>query len=296
MEEYITDCLLMLDHRVVQQIGTRRLRVVKYRGTAHGTDEYPFAITSKGMKVYPVTSATLDYPASTEHLSSGVADLDTMLAGKGYLKGSSILVAGEAGTGKTTLAAHLAASVARSGQRCAYFAFEESPDQLCRNMASVGLNLEAASQTRHLTLMATRPSLRGLEQHLAVLQETSLSNEADVVVIDPITNLISVGSSLEVKAMLMRLLDGFKQRQTTVLLTSLIFAGDISFGADIGISSLMDTILHLEHHVVDRRRQRLLSILKSRGTAHSREIRELFISDSGVRLLEPDTSLGQGEG
>jgi circadian clock protein KaiC len=296
LEEYLADCVLRLDHRVDGQVSTRRLRVAKYRGSAHGTDEYPFVITSTGLCVYPITSAGLTHLASSETLSTGVPDLDEMLAGRGLFRGSAVLVAGPAGTGKTTLAAHVAGTAACSGVRCLYFSFEESPDQLRRNMASVGLDLNEAEQTGQLVLRAARPSMQGLEQHLAELQMTALESGAEIVVIDPMTNLVSVGSRPEVKAMLTRLLDDFKKREVTVILTSLILSGDPTLGADIGISSLMDTILSLEHEVAGYQRRQLLSILKSRGIGHSKEVRELVFSDSGIavqRVVEDGAGSGR---
>ncbi len=284
LEEYLADCVLRLDHRVDGQVSTRRLRVAKYRGTAHGTDEYPFVITSDGLRVYPITSADLMHPASSECLSTGVPALDQMLAGQGLYRGSAVLIAGQAGTGKTTLVASVAASASRTGVRCLYFSFEESPDQLRRNMSSVGLDLNEAVRTGQLELRAARPSMQGLEQHLADLQTTAVESDTEIVVIDPITNLVSVGSGPEVKAMLTRLLDDFKKREVTVLLTSLVLSGDPTLGADIGISSLMDTILLLEHEVSGYQRRQLLSVLKSRGIGHSKEIRELVFTPEGISL------------
>lgn len=141
LEEYVSDCVIMLDHRVIDQTATRRMRVIKYRGSAHGTNEYPFLIDEQGFSVLPVTTLGLEHLATSERLSSGIPELDAMLGGKGYFRGSTILITGTAGTGKTSVAAHFVDAACRRGERCSYFAFEESESQLLRNMSSIGLNL-----------------------------------------------------------------------------------------------------------------------------------------------------------
>lgn len=286
LDEYLSDCVIQMDHRVIDQIATRRLRILKYRGTAHGTNEYPFVITSNGLRVFPVTSTALDYPTSNQFISTGINDLDNMLGGEGFYQGSAILVAGQAGTGKTTLAAQFAVAAATAGHKCVYFSFEESHQQLYRNMASVGVDLAQAVEAHGLSILSNRPSLQGLEQHLAMIQDQVEERNAEVVIIDPISNLIQIGSTMEVKAMVTRLLDGFKARKITVFINSLIAAGDDTFGADLGMSSLMDVIISVEAVILKHKQQRRLMVIKSRGQANSLVINHLIFSKQGL-TLEP---------
>lgn len=285
LEEYVSDCVILLDHRVHEQVSTRRLRVVKYRGSSHGTNEYPFIIGSTGFSVLPVTSIGLDHPAFTERVSSGVPRLDEMLGGEGFYKGSSVLVSGPAGTGKTTLAAHFSAAAVDRGERCLYFAFEESPHQLVRNMRTIGIDLQPAIDGGLLRMRASRPTLHGLETHLAVMHREIEAFQPDVVVVDPITNLLSIGSSSEVKAMIMRLMDFMKQRGITAFLNNLSNP-DATEQTEIGLSSLIDTWLLVRDLESNGERNRGLYVLKSRGMHHSNQVREFVITSQGVDLLD----------
>jgi circadian clock protein KaiC len=286
LEEYVSDCVVLLDNRVVQQAAVRRLRVVKYRGTRHGTSEYPFVITEGGFSVLPLTSINLEHNASTTRQSSGVRELDEMLEGKGYYKGSTILVSGTAGTGKSTLAATFANAVCASGKRCLYFAFEEGTKQIQRNMATIGLNLEKWVAQKKLVFHAGRSTEQGLETHLAAIGKLVKDHQPDAVIVDPITNFEMVGDNFEVKAMLMRLVDLLKQTQVTCLFTSLTKGGKALEATDMAVSSLVDTWLQLRDIESNSERNRGLYVLKSRGMAHSNQIREFLITSSGIKLVE----------
>jgi circadian clock protein KaiC len=284
LEEYVADCVILLDHRVNEQLSTRRLRVVKYRGSVHGTNEYPFLISKDGFSVLPVTSMGLDHPASNERISSGVERLDTMLGGKGYYRGSSILVSGTAGTGKSSIAAAFVDAAARRGERSLYFAFEESQNQILRNMKSIGLNLEPWVKKGLLQFHASRPSLYGLEMHLLTIYDAVKKFKPRVVVMDPVTNLVTVGTEIEVRSMLTRLIDFFKTEQVTALFPSLT-TGDSS-QSEIAISSLMDVWILLRNIETGGERNRGLYILKSRGMEHSNQIREVLLSSHGIGLVD----------
>jgi circadian clock protein KaiC len=276
----------VLDHRVTEQLSTRRLRIVKYRGTVHGTNEYPFLIDEDGISVLPVTSLGLRHEASEERISTGVSRLDAMLGGKGVYRGSSVLISGTAGTGKTSLAAHFADATCRRNERCLYFAFEESESQLIRNMRSIGLDLVPWLKKGVLRFHATRPTAYGLETHLAALHKLVSEFEPRIVIVDPITNFIKAGTLAEAEGMLMRLIDFLKARQTTALFTSLTFGGSVQEQSEVGISSLIDTWLLLRDIELGGERNRAMYILKSRGMAHSNQIREFLLTDHGVDLRD----------
>jgi circadian clock protein KaiC len=287
LEEYVSDCVIMLDHRVIDQVSTRRLRVVKYRGSTHGTNEYPFLIDEHGFSVLPISSLGLAHEVSNERIGTGVPRLDAMLGGKGYYRGSSILISGTAGTGKSSLAAYLADAAARRGQRTLYFAFEESPQQITRNMRSIGLNLEPWIKKGLLQFSASRPTLYGLETHLAVMHKQVKEFNPDVVVIDPISNLVNTGSPNEVRSMLLRLVDFLKSRQITALFTSLSSPDMKTLEqTDVGISSIMDTWLLLRDIELGGERNRGLYVLKSRGMAHSNQIREFVLTSNGIDIRD----------
>jgi circadian clock protein KaiC len=294
LEEYVTDAVIQLDHRVHEQISTRRIRVVKYRGSQHGTNEYPFLIDDSGLSVLPVTSLTLQHPASSERVSSGLPQLDEMLDGRGYYRGSTVLLSGSAGTGKTTLAAHFAAAVCSRGERCLYFLFEESPAQMIRNMQSAGMDLGACVDSGQLQFHADRPSRYGLETHLVVMHRLVEQFRPDVVVIDPITNLLSVGTQTDVRAMLTRVIDFFKMKNITAVFTSLTAAGAEPASTEAMISSLMDTWVLTSTEEVDRSRHRWLYVLKSRGMKHSDEMREFRLTDHGVDIMPPRSARRAG--
>jgi circadian clock protein KaiC len=285
LEEYVSDCVIFLDHRIIEQVSTRRLRVVKYRGTTHGTNEYPFLIDEQGITVLPVTSLGLSHPVSNDRVSSGVKELDEMLGGQGYFRGSSVLVSGTAGTGKSSLSAHFVDAACRRGERCLYFAFEESPRQIIRNMQSIGINLEPWVKTGLLIFHAARPTLFGLETHLATIHKHLRDFKPDAVVIDPISNLLSVGKGAEVNSMLLRLVDLLKSQQITAFLVSLTSGGTALEGTELGISSLMDTWLLLRDIELNGERNRGLYVLKSRGMSHSNQIREFLLTEDGIRLI-----------
>jgi circadian clock protein KaiC len=287
LEEYVSDCVILLDHRVHDQVSTRRLRVVKYRGTRHGTNEYPFLIDEDGIAVLPVTSLGLQHEASDERVSSGVPHLDTMLGGRGYYRGSSILVSGTAGTGKTSLAGHFADAACRRGERCLYFAFEESQSQAVRNARSIGLDLQQWIDRGLLRFHATRPTFHGLEMHLATMLKLVRDVRPRVVVVDPISNMLGAGTAGEAQAMLLRLVDSLKLQQITTLFTSLTSAGDACLEqTDLGISSIIDTWILLRDIELGGERNRGMYVLKSRGMAHSNQIREFLLTDRGIELRD----------
>lgn len=286
LEEYVSDCVILLDHRVTEQVSTRRLRIVKYRGTTHGTSEYPFLIDEQGISVLPVTSLQLDHAVSNERVSSGIDRLDAMLGGEGYYRGSSILVSGTAGTGKTTLAASFAHATAKRGERCLYLAFEESPRQLARNMRSIGLDLEPLIRKGLLRMHASRPTLHGLEMHLVQIHKMVTEFKPAAVVIDPVSNFSSSGGVADAELMLLRLVDFLKANQITAFLTHLTFGGKAVEVTEVGISSIIDTWLLVRDIELGGERNRGLYVLKSRGMKHSNQIREFVITPQGVDLLD----------
>ncbi|MDI1432948.1 circadian clock protein KaiC [Polyangium sorediatum] len=286
IEEYVSDCVILLEQRVHERVATRYLRVVKYRGTMHGTNEYPFLIDAGGISVVPVTSLGLEHNASEERMSTGVPRLDAMLGGKGIYRGSSVLISGTAGTGKSSLAAHVVHNACRRGERCLYFAFEESQGQFVRNMRSIGVDLQPWLDQGRLLFKASRPTLFGLEMHLANMHRLVESFEPSVVVIDHVTNFSMVATTFEVRAMLMRLVDFLKSRGITAIFTSLTAGSGALEETDVGISSLMDTWLLVQFLEGSGERNRGLYVLKSRGMSHSNQVREFHLGDHGIDLLD----------
>jgi len=290
LEEYVADCVITLDHRLMNQIATRRLRIVKYRGSIHGTDEYPFLISSDGISVLPITSMSLNHVASGKRISTGIPRLDTMLGGKGYYCGSSILVSGQAGTGKTSIAATFVDAACRRREKCLFFIFEESESQLLRNMKSIGINLEPWVKSGLLKFHAVRPTAYSLEMHLSVMLKLIGEFKPTVLAVDPISNLYPIGDDIQVRSMLMRLIDFAKALQITGLFTNL--SNDQNPGAymieatEMHVSSLMDAWLILKNVEGNGERNRAFSIIKSRGMAHSNQLREFVLSDTGIQLLD----------
>jgi circadian clock protein KaiC len=286
LEEYVSDCVIFLDHRVTDQLSIRRMRIVKYRGSTHGTNEYPFLIEEKGISVLPITSMGLNHPVSTRRISTGIPRLDTMLGGKGYFRGSSILLSGTAGTGKTSAAASFIDAACRRGERCIFFAFEESSAQIIRNMRSVGIDLEPWVAKGFLRFHAERPSVYGLETHLLTMHKAINQFKPAVVAVDPITNLMTAGNPIDVKSMLTRLIDFLKMNQITAMFTTLTAAGGPLEQSEVGISSLADVWLLLRDIEIGGERNRGMYILKSRGMAHSNQIREFLLTDKGINLMD----------
>jgi len=286
LEEYVSDCVILLDHRVNDQSSIRRLRIVKYRGSTHGTNEYPFLIDEDGFSVLPVTSLGLNYSSSDERISTGVARLDTMLSGKGFFRGSTVLVSGTAGTGKTSMAAQFAEAACRRGERVLYFTYEESPGQLVRNMRSVGIRLDPWVKKGLLHFHATRPTLYGLENHLTTSIKLINQCKPKVVILDPINGFMMGENQADVKTMLLRLVDFLKMKGITAFFTSLTSAGSNLEESDVYISSLIDTWLLLRDIEIGGERNRGLYVLKSRGMAHSNQIREFSLTNHGIELLD----------
>jgi len=292
LEEYVSDCVILLDHRVTDQVSTRRLRIVKYRGTAHGTNEYPFLIDEDGFSVLPVTSLGLQHKVSDERISSGVPRLDTMLGGEGFYRGTTILISGTAGTGKTSVAASFVNAACQRGERCLYFSFEESQGQLIRNMQSIGMNLEQWTRKKLLQFHSSRATFYGLEMHLAIIHKIVQDFQPKVVVLDPIGSLIQAGNQRDAHTMIIRLIDFLKQRQITAFLTNLTTGGEALEKTDVEISSIVDTWLFTRDIELDGERNRALYVLKSRGMAHSNQLREFRLTSKGVDLL--DVYVGPG--
>ena len=288
LEEYVTDAVILLDHRVREELSTRRLRIVKYRGSFHGTNEYPFLIDRRGLSVLPVTALKLDHPASTERISTGIPALDEMLDGRGFYRGSTVLLSGTAGTGKTSLAASFADAACRRGESCVYFLLEESPQQMIRNMRSIGIDLGQWSQRGLLHLQAERPSRFGLEAHLAAMYRAVDELQPEVVVVDSVTDLLSLGGEAEVRAMLVRLIDYLKTRGTTVLFSSLS-SGPVDLQAtDAAVSSLMDAWIVLTLEKDGNTRSRHISVLKARGMDHSSRVYDFTMTERGFRITAPE--------
>jgi circadian clock protein KaiC len=292
LEEYVADCVVCLDHEVVNQVSTRHVRVIKYRGSVHGANQYPFLIGKNGFSVFPITSVGLDCPAPTEQISSGIVRLDTMLRGGGFYRGSTVLVSGGAGTGKTSMAAHFVRAACERGERALYFAFEESRDQIIRNMRSVGIDLAPWVERGLLQFHTARPSLCGLETHLAMILAAVAEFAPRVIVLDPLSDFLVVGSHSEVKGMLTRLIDFLKIKEITALFTSLTQAEHETQQSEAGISSLIDCWVLLRNLEQNGERNRALYLLKSRGMAHSTQVREFLLTDNGVDLADVCVSAG----
>ncbi len=286
IEEYVADCVILLDHRVEDQSSIRRLRVLKYRGTMHGTNEYPFLIGRTGLSVLPLSSLKLEHKAPTQRISSGVSRLDTMLGGKGFYRGTSILLSGTAGTGKSSLAAHFVRAACERGERALYMASEQSTCEVIRNMRSIGIDLEPWIKRGLLHFYAARPGTFGLEKHLVTIHDLIIEFDPKVVVIDPITNFGSVGTYSEVKSMVTRLIDMFKSREITAMFTSLTSGDSSPELSEVGVSSQMDAWLLLRNLESNGERNRGLYVLKSRGMAHSNQIREFLLTNHGVQLRD----------
>jgi circadian clock protein KaiC len=286
LEEYVSDCVILLDHRVYDQIATRNLRVVKYRGALHGTNEFPFLIGDEGISVLPITSLGLNHKVSSERISTGIPRLDAMLGGRGFFRGSSILLTGTPGTGKTSVAACFAQAAARHGDRVLFFSFEESPNQIIRNMHSIGLRLEPLVKRNLLRFHSARPSLYGLEMHLATMFKEIAAFQPAVVIVDPITSLLAAGTDYETTGMVTRLIDYLKAGQVTSLFTSLTHGGHALQQSEIAMSSLMDSWLLLQDVEGNGERNRVLYVLKARGMSHSNQIREFLISDHGIDVVD----------
>ncbi|HXH74094.1 MAG TPA: circadian clock protein KaiC [Bacteriovoracaceae bacterium] len=293
IEEYLSDCVVLLDHRVIRQISTRRIRVIKYRGSTHGTDEFPFLIDKDGISVLPITSLVLKHPGTTERVKTGIPELDIMLSGKGYTRSSSVMISGTAGTGKTSIAGAFAMETCRRGETCLYLSFEESPGQIVANMKSIGMNFDPWIKKGLLQINSTRPGFFGLEMHLLELYKQIKLHKPSTVIIDPLTSLFGQGDTLEIQSILTRMIDLLKMNKITAIFTSLISSkGEIQ--SEVGVASLIDTWI-VVREVEDklRRRSRGLYIVKSRGMSHSNQIHRLVLSDKGIRLLalEEDTEL-----
>ena len=287
LEEYVADCVILLDHRIVNQVSTRRLRVVKYRGSAHGTNEYPFLIGERGLSVLPITSLRLDHEASSRRVSTGIEGLDEMLGGKGVYEGSSVLVSGSPGTGKSSVAIAFAQAACRRGERALVFSYEESPSQLLRNMGSIGVDLGSWQKRGLLRLHASRPTLFGLEEHLLLMHQLVNEFEPALVVVDPISNLVMERDEGTLKPTLMRLIDFLKQRCITGVYTALVLDSPAPLAdSQIGVSSLMDTWLLLANLEQNGERTRTLQVLKSRGMAHSNQVREFTFTEHGIDLVD----------
>ncbi len=290
LEEYVSDCVILLEHRVEEGIASRYVRIVKYRGSKHSNDEYPFLINAQGISVIPITFLGLNYPVSEEHVSSGVPRLDTLLGGSGFYRGSSILVSGTAGSGKTSLSSSFVAEACRNGEKSLFFAFEESAAQIIRNLHSIGIDLQQYMDNGTLRIHSVRPSEFGIEMHLLAMQQLITEYQPKVVVVDPITNLISSASRAEVKSMIIRLIDFCKMNYISAMFTSLTVGSSYEASTDVAVSSLMDTWLLVRYLESNGERNRGIYVLKSRGMNHSNQIREFRLTDHGVELL--DVSLG----
>jgi circadian clock protein KaiC len=284
LEEYVSDCVILLDHRVVNQLTARRLRIVKYRGSAHGSDEYPFLIRSNGISVVPITSIGLDHRASSEVVSSGVPTLDKALGAGGFYRSSTILVSGGAGTGKSSIAGHFVGEAGGRRERSLYIALEESASEIVRNMKSIGIQLAPLVAKDMLRFHVSRPTAQGLETHLAAIHDLVLEYRPQVVVVDSITSLLTMGSDAEVASMVVRLVDFFKMNGITAVMTALIPAGEATQTTGVNISSLVDTWLTLQNVEIKGVRARALSVIKARGMSHSNQLHEFVMSNKGVEL------------
>lgn len=291
LEEYISDCIIFLDNRVKEEMSVRRIRVIKYRGSHHGTNEYPFVIDKDGLSVIPITSAGLDQPGTKKRVSTGIPSLDKLFRGSGYTRGSTVLASGTAGTGKTSLAMAFAMACCKRGERCLFLSYEESAGQLIQNMSSIGFHLEPLVKKGLLKIVSTRPSFFGLEMHLLDLYKLVEEFKPTSVVIDPLTSLIGQGSTLEIQSMLTRMIDALKSKGITGFFTSLVSSSaQNDTSGEVGVSSLIDTwivVRELEERE-GKRRTRGLYIVKSRGMGHSSDVHKLLLSNTGLQLLPMD--------
>lgn len=286
LEEYVSDCVVLLDHRVTEQYSTRRLRIIKYRGSYHGTNEYPFLIDEKGITVLPISSLKLQHEAPIERISTGVKNLDEMFGGNGYYKGSTVLISGTAGSGKTSLAAHFANASCKRGEKLIYIALEESKDQIIRNMNSIGINLRQWENKGLLKFHITRPTYFSLEMHLAIIQNLIDEYHPDSIIIDPISNFTTISSTNQANSLLTRLIDFLKVKKITALFTNLITGGHNMETTDIGVSSIVDTWIALSDVEKNGERNRLLYVIKARGIAHSNQVREFLLTSDGINLID----------
>jgi circadian clock protein KaiC len=286
LEEYVSDCVILLDHRVNNQISTRLLRIVKYRGSVHGTNEYPFLIDENGISVLPVTSPRLNKNVSTDRVSSGIPSLDEMIDGGGFFRGGSIMISGTAGTGKTSMAVSLANASCLRKEKCLYYAFEESPQQIIRNMKSIGINLEPYIKSGLMEIVSARPNIYGLEMHLVSMYKKIAQMKPRMVIIDPVTNLISIGSMSELKSVLIRLIDLLQNDGITAVFTSLIYNNDINTQTDEGLASLVDAWIQVRDIETNGERNRGIYIMKARGMGHSNKVREFEITKDGIQLID----------
>ena len=294
LEEYVADCVIALDNRMEEQIATRRLRIIKYRGSRHGTNEYPFLIEEDGISVLPITSLELEHEASAERISTGIKRLDTMIGGQGYYRGTTVLISGTAGTGKTSFAAEFARAACERGERCLYFAFEESPSQIVRNMNSIGIDFQPYIDKGLMQISASRPMAYGLEMHLIAMRRLIEKFEPTIVIVDPISNLTNVGTQTDVKFTLTKLIDYLKLKNITAVCTSLVEHESTEGMNAQGISSLMDTWINLRFFENNGERNRGISVIKSRGMEHSNQIREYLVTDNGIEIQ--DVYLGPSGG
>jgi circadian clock protein KaiC len=293
LEEYVADCVIFMDHRVLDQVSTRRMRIVKYRGSEHGTNEYPFLISRRGISVLPITTVALDHQALNERVSSGIPGLDAMLGGKGFFRGTSILVSGPAGSGKTSIGASFVDAACERGDKCVYFAFEESPSQIMRNMSSIGIDLRPHVKSGLLQIVSVRPTIFGLEQHLSNMYETIRDSKPSIVVVDPITDFMAVGTPAQIKAAMTLLIDFLKTSRASGLFTSLAPDNANVDQSTASVSSMIDSWITLRTVEKGGRRTRGLHILKSRGMRHSKQICFYDLTDQGV-VVEPCKSFQSG--
>lgn len=291
LEEYVSDCVILLDHRVVDQLSARRLRIVKYRGTLHGTDEYPFLIRENGISVIPITSLTLNHKASTQAVSSGVASLDKIFGAGGFYRSSTILLTGSAGTGKSSIAGHFISEAGRRGERSLYVALEESQSEIVRNTRSIGIDMAPLIRNDMLRFHVARPTAYGLEMHLASIHQAAIAYKPSVMVVDSVTSLMSMGAGSEVTSMIVRLIDFLKMSGITLVMTALVESTHDASTTGVNVSSLVDVWLTLGNRDIDGARMRTLAIVKARGMGHSNRTHELTISKRGVEILH-DTAPG----
>jgi len=296
LEEYVSDCVIFLDHRVDGQVATRRLRIVKYRGSLHGTNEYPTFIGEEGLSILPISQIGLDYPVTNERVSTGIEALDEMFGARGYYKASSVLITGSAGTGKSSISAAFADGACRRGQKALYFSFEESPEQIVRNMASIGFDLGKWVKKGLLKFHVSRPTEYGLEAHLVRLHQAVEEFKPSAAVIDPVTSMTSMGDPQQIKAMLTRLIDYLKMQGITTVFTSLTRGGSPIEVTEAMVSSLMDTWVVLQNVGVDGERHRMIYVLKSRGMLHSSEVRRFLLTDDGIKILNAEDNEGKQNG
>ena len=283
-EEYLADGLMHLDNRTDGNYQTREIQVVKCRGINHYTGKSPFIINSEGMSIRPLITADFDYKVLKSRVSTGIADIDNMLGGKGLYRGSTVYITGPSGAGKTSISSSFANGACSRGERALFLAFEESSDQIIRNMKSIGLSLDKWVNEKLLYFYTARATTNSLEGHLDNIMTMVREVEPTCVVLDPISAFRPIANENETKLMLIRLNDYLRARKITTVFTALSSDGEYSEHADVQLSSIADTWIVVRIMDYKGERNNVMQLMKSRGMSHSRQMKEMYFTGNGLKL------------